>query len=85
MVTRTYLVNEKPDAVINIIDGTNIERNLYLTTQLLELNIPMVIALNMIDLVRKNGDQINLKKLSEELGCEVIEMSALKHSGDMSR
>ena len=83
VVTRTYLVNEKPDAVINIIDGTNIERNLYLTTQLLELNIPMVIALNMIDLVRKNGDQINLKKLSEELGCEVIEMSALKGEGSM--
>ncbi|MCH4191522.1 MAG: ferrous iron transport protein B [Butyrivibrio sp.] len=83
VVTRTYLVNEKPDAVINIIDGTNIERNLYLTTQLLELNIPMVIALNMIDLVRKNGDRINLKKLSEELGCEVIEMSALKGEGSM--
>ena len=64
VVSRTYLVNEKPDAIINIVDGTNIERNLYLTTQLMELNIPMVVALNMMDLVRKNGDQVNAKKLS---------------------
>jgi len=81
VVTRNYLVKEKPDAIINIVDGTNIERNLYLTTQLLELNIPMVIALNMMDLVRKNGDQIDLEKLSSDLGCEVVEMSALKGEG----
>ena len=81
VVSRTYLVNEKPDAIINIVDGTNIERNLYLTTQLMELNIPMVIALNMMDLVRKNGDQVNAKKLSEKLGVEVIEISALKGEG----
>ncbi|MBB5182305.1 ferrous iron transport protein B [Catenisphaera adipataccumulans] len=78
VVARQYLVNEKPDAIINIIDGTNIERNLYLTTQLLELEIPMILAINMIDLVRKNGDQINVKKLENDLGCKVIEMSALK-------
>ncbi|MCR5594476.1 MAG: ferrous iron transport protein B [Lachnospiraceae bacterium] len=81
VVSRTYLVNEKPDAIINIVDGTNIERNLYLTTQLLELNIPMVIALNMMDLVRKNGDKVDTAKLSSELGCEVIELSALKNEG----
>ncbi len=84
VVTRNYLVNEKPDAIINIIDGTNIERNLYLTTQLIELNIPMIIAVNMIDLVRKNGDMINIKKLSKELGCEVVEISALKKEGSIS-
>ena len=83
VVTRTYLVNEKPDAIINIVDGTNIERNLYLTTQLLELNIPMIIALNMIDLVRKNGDRIDMKKLEDELGCEVVEISALKGEGSV--
>lgn len=81
VVTRNYLVNEKPDAIINIIDGTNLERNLYLTTQLLELNIPVVIAVNMMDLVEKNGDTINLDKLSEELGCAVLPISALKGSG----
>ena len=81
VVSRTYLVTEKPDAIINIVDGTNIERNLYLTTQLLELNIPMVIALNMMDLVRKNGDKIDVKALSEALGCEVVELSALKGEG----
>ena len=81
VVSRTYLVTEKPDAIINIVDGTNIERNLYLTTQLLELNIPMVIALNMMDLVRKNGDKIDIKVLSEALGCEVVELSALKGEG----
>ena len=81
VVARGYLVNEHPDAILNIIDGTNIERNLYLTTQLLELGIPMVIAVNMIDLVRKNGDQINLKKLSEQLGVPVLEISALKNEG----
>ena len=83
VVTRTYLVSEKPDAIINIVDGTNIERNLYLTTQLLELNIPMIIALNMIDLVRKNGDRIDMKKLGDELGCEVVEISALKGEGSV--
>lgn len=81
VITRSYLVTQRPDAIINIIDGTNIERNLYLTTQLLELKIPMVIAINMIDVVRKTGDIINLKKLSESLGCEVIETSALKGIG----
>ncbi|MBR1477621.1 MAG: ferrous iron transport protein B [Lachnospiraceae bacterium] len=81
VVSRTYLVNEKPDAIINIVDGTNIERNLYLTTQLLELNIPTVIALNMIDLVRKNGDKVDAKALSEKLGVEVVELSALKGEG----
>ena len=78
VVTRNYLVTEKPDAILNIIDGTNIERNLYLTTQLLEIGLPTVIAVNMMDLVRKNGDELNLKKLSEELGCPVVEMSALR-------
>ena len=81
VVSRTYLVTEKPDAIINIVDGTNIERNLYLTTQLLELNIPTVVALNMMDLVRKNGDKIDIKALSEALGCEVVELSALKGEG----
>ena len=81
VVSRTYLVKEKPDAILNIIDGTNIERNLYLTTQLIELGIPVVMAVNMIDLVRKNGDKIDLKKLSNELGCEAVEISALKNEG----
>ncbi len=81
VVSRTYLVTEKPDAIINIVDGTNIERNLYLTTQLLELGIPMVVALNMMDLVRKNGDKIDVKSLSKEIGCEVVELSALKGEG----
>lgn len=81
VVARGYLVNEKPDAIINIVDGTNIERNLYLTTQLTELGIPTIIAVNMIDIVRKNGDVIDLAKLSEALGCEVIETSALKGVG----
>ena len=81
VLARNYLVNEKPDVIINIIDATNIERNLYLTTQLAELNIPMVIALNMIDVTRKNGDIIQLKKLAEELHCDVIETSALKGEG----
>lgn len=81
VVARGYLVNEKPDAIINIVDGTNIERNLYLTTQLIELGIPTVIAVNMIDIVRKNGDLIDLAKLSAALGCEVIETSALKGVG----
>ena len=81
VVARSYLVGEKPDAILNIIDGTNIERNLYLTTQLIELGIPVVMAVNMIDLVRKNGDKIDLKKLSAELGCQTVEISALKGEG----
>ena len=78
VVSRNYLVEDKPDAILNIVDGTNIERNLYLTTQLLEIGLPMVLAVNMMDLVRKNGDKIDLQKLGEELGCPVVEMSALK-------
>ena len=78
LVTRTYLVGEHPDAILNIVDGTNIERNLYLTTQLIELGYPVVIAVNMIDLVRKNGDTIDLEKLSRAMGCPCIEISALK-------
>ncbi|MCM1467962.1 MAG: ferrous iron transporter B [Alistipes sp.] len=81
VVARNYIINEKPDAVLNIIDGTNIERNLYLSTQLLELGIPVVIAVNMMDIVKKNGDAINIKKLSEKLGCSVVEISALKGTG----
>lgn len=81
VIARNYLVNEKPDAIIDIIDGTNIERNLFLTTQLLELGIPVVVAVNMIDIVQKTGDTIDLKKLSQALGCEVVETSALKHIG----
>ncbi|MCR4782454.1 MAG: ferrous iron transport protein B [Lachnospiraceae bacterium] len=79
VVTRTYLVEEKPDAILNIIDGTNIERNLYLTTQLVELGIPMVIGVNMMDLVKKNGDVVDMVKLGKALGCEVLPMSALKN------
>jgi ferrous iron transport protein B len=81
VVARSYLVGEKPDAIINIVDGSNIERNLYLTTQLIELGIPTVVAVNMIDIVRKNGDVIDLKKLGKALGCEVMETSALKGTG----
>lgn len=81
VVSRNYLVNEKPDAILNIIDGTNIERNLYLTTQLLELGIPVVVAVNMIDLVERNGDKIDLNRLSQELGCPVMSVSALKGKG----
>ena len=84
VVARNYLVKEQPDAILNIVDGTNIERNLYLTTQLIELGIPVVVAVNMIDLVRKSGDKINLSKLGEALGCEVVEMSALKGEGGMA-
>ena len=83
VVARNYLVNEKPDAILNIVDGTNIERNLYLTTQLIELGLPVVVAVNMIDLVRKNGDSIDLGKLGRALGCEVVEMSALKGEGGL--
>lgn len=81
VVSRNYLIDEKPDAIINLVDGTNLERNLYLTTQVLELGIPTVIALNMMDLVKKNGDQIDSKKLSEALGCKIVETSALKGNG----
>ncbi len=81
VVTRNYLLNERPDVIINLVDASNIERNLYLTTQLVEIGIPVVLALNMIDIVRKNGDKINLEKLSNELGCEVYETSALKGLG----
>ena len=83
VVARNYLIDERPDAILNIIDGTNLERNLYLTTQLTELGIPVVIAINMIDVVRKNGDQINVKELSRQLGCEIVEISALKGDGVM--
>ena len=81
VVSRTYLVKEKPDAILNIIDGTNIERNLYLTTQLTELGIPVVIAINMMDVVRKNGDQINVAELSRELGVRIIEAQVLGIKG----
>ena len=84
VVARSYLVKEKPDAILNIVDGTNIERNLYLTTQLIKLGLPVVVAVNMIDLVRKNGDTIDLAKLGNALGCEVVEMSALKGEGGMA-
>ncbi|CDB90411.1 ferrous iron transport protein B [Clostridium sp. CAG:253] len=81
VVSRNYLIDEKPEVILNIIDGTNLERNLYLTTQLTEIGIPVLIAVNMMDVVRKNGDQINIKKLAEETGCEVVEISALKGEG----
>lgn len=81
VVTRRYLVNERPDAIINIIDATNLERNLYLTTQLLELHIPTIIALNMMDIVNKNGDRIDVPQLSKELGCPIVPISALKGDG----
>ena len=83
VVARNYLVNDKPDAILNIVDGTNIERNLYLTTQLIELGLPVVVAVNMIDLVRRNGDQIDLNKLGDALGCTVVSMSALKGEGGL--
>jgi ferrous iron transport protein B len=81
VVARNYLITERPDAILNIIDGTNLERNLYLTTQLTEIGIPVVVAVNMMDVVNKNGDKINIKQLSKELGCEVVEISALKYTG----
>ena len=83
VVARNYLIGERPDAVLNIVDGTNLERNLYLTTQLTELGIPVVIAVNMMDVVRRNGDKINFSELSRELGCRVVEISALKGEGVM--
>ena len=82
-VARNYLVNEQPDAILNIIDGTNLERNLYLSTQLIEIGLPVVMAVNMMDLVKKNGDTIDVKKMGEELGCEVVEISALQGKGCM--
>ena len=81
VVARTYLISERPDAILNIVDGTNLERNLYLTTQLLELGIPVVMAVNMMDIVKKNGDTIKVDQLKKELGCEVVEISALKGTG----
>lgn len=81
VVARNYLIGERPDAIINIVDGTNIERNLYLSTQLMELGIPVIMAVNMVDVLQKNGDKIYTDKLSKELGCEVIEISALKGTG----
>ncbi len=81
VVARNYLIGERPDAIINIVDGTNIERNLYLSTQILELGIPVIMAVNMMDIVKKNGDQIHVDKLSKKLGCEVVEISALKGTG----
>ena len=83
VVARNYLITERPDAILNIVDGTNLERNLYLTTQLTELGIPVVIAINMMDIVKKNGDKINIGELSRELGCKVVEISALKGTGIM--
>ena len=81
VVARNYLIGERPDVILNIVDGTNIERNLYLSTQLMELGIPVVMAVNMMDIVKKNGDKIHMNKLSEKLGCEVMEISALKGTG----
>ena len=81
VVARNYLINEKPDAILNIVDGTNIERNLYLSTQIMELGIPVIMAVNMMDLVEKSGDKIHIEKLSKSLGCEVVEISALKGTG----
>ena len=84
VVARNYLINERPDAILNIVDGTNLERNLYLTTQLTELGIPVVVAINMMDIVKKQGDKIDVKELSRQLGCEVVEISALKGDGTMA-
>ena len=83
MVARNYLITERPDAILNIVDGTNLERNLYLSTQLLELGIPVVMAINMMDIVNKNGDKIDIIALSKDLGCPVVEISALKGTGVM--
>ena len=83
VVARNYLITERPDAILNIVDGTNLERNLYLTTQLTELGIPVVIAVNMMDVVKKSGDDINIEELSRQLGCKVVEISALKGDGVM--
>ena len=81
VVARNYLINDRPDVILNIVDGTNIERNLYLSTQIMELGIPVLMAVNMLDVLEKNGDKINIDKLSKKLGCEVVEISALKGKG----
>ena len=81
VVARNYLIGERPDAILNIVDGTNIERNLYLSTQLMELGIPVIMAVNMIDVLEKHGDKVHIDKLSKKLGCEVVEISALKGTG----
>ncbi|MCF0145257.1 MAG: 50S ribosome-binding GTPase, partial [Eubacterium sp.] len=81
VVARNYLINEKPDVILNLVDGTNLERNLYLTTQLTELGIPVVVAINMMDIVRKNGDRIDIRLLMQKLRCEIVEISALKGTG----
>ena len=81
VVARNYLIDEKPDAILNIVDGTNLERNLYLTTQLIETGIPVIVAINMMDMVRKNGDKITIDTLSKKLGCKIVEISALKEDG----
>ena len=81
VVARNYLIGERPDAILNIVDGSNLERNLYLTTQLTELGIPVVVAINMMDIVKKNGDEINTAQLSKQLGCRIVEISALKGTG----
>lgn len=81
VVARNYLITERPDAILNIVDGTNLERNLYLSTQLMELGIPVIMAVNMMDVVAKNGDIIKISELSRQLGCEVVEISALKGTG----
>lgn len=81
MVSRDYLVKNRPDVIVNIVDGTNLERNLYLTTQLLELGIPTVIAINMMDVVKKNGDKINTAELEKQLNCKIVKISALKGEG----
>lgn len=81
VVARNFLIQEKPDAILNIVDGSNLERNLYLTTQLLEMGVPVVVAVNMMDVVRKRGDEIHADQLAKELGCNVVEISALKNEG----
>ena len=81
VVARNYLIGDRPDAILNIVDGTNIERNLYLSTQIMELGIPVIMAVNMVDVLEKNGDKVNIEKLSQKLGCEVVEISALKGKG----
>ena len=81
VVARNHLINERPDAILNVVDGSNLERNLYLTTQLMEIGIPVVIAINMMDIVRKNGDVIDIENLSKGLGCKIFEVSALKGEG----
>ena len=83
VVARNYLIQERPDVILNLVDGTNIERNLYLSTQLMELGIPVIMAINMMDIVEKSGDKLDTRKLGEKLGCEVVKISALKGTGVM--